>query len=175
MPLVKASDVKKLAEFEKGVGIDNGAPEGTHTVAVERAEVRRPEGEGFSSLFTLLRVKGGDADNRTIPISFRWDVSTTDAEGNEKDEKKLRQGRGFVRQQTMAFAKATLGKDIGSWPDSVLLPSDDSTDDEVAEAFETIAEATKGLSLNVKVTNRKDSDFQNFAYSEAKEQTAFKL
>ena len=184
MPNIKASDVAKLSQYERDAGIDNGAPLGKHNVKVERAEVRKDD-KGVPQIFTLLRVKGGDADNRTIPNSCRWFVNETNQDGSAKDATKIKQGQSFVRQSTMSFIKAVLGKDIASWPDSVVLPGDDVTLAEVAEAFATIAEAITGREASVEVTTRyeKDkatgksveTDYQNFKFTEASEETTFKL
>jgi len=186
MPILKKEDIERIAQYERELGIDNGAPKGKHGVVIERAEVRQNKNTSASELFTLLRIKGGDGDNRTIPQTFRWNVSATKPDGSEKTAEELKRGNGFIRKQTLDFVRAALGKDMSSWPESVVgLPSGDATDDELAEVFASVADAIKGRPVEVTVTQqmRKDAatgervetDFQNFSYAEYREETAFKL
>src|SRR3990167_1902314 len=150
---IRPSDVKTLAGYEREAGIDTGAPLGTHQTNVERAEVREDEETGEPFIFALLRIDGGDAANRTIPRSFRWYAKKKET----KEEQKRAQG--FIRKQTMDFVKAALGKDMGTWSESVTLP--DTKNDSYAdtkESFETIASAIKGAGVEVTVTTQMKKD-----------------
>lgn len=169
---ISPSELKNFAKYERDAGVDRGAPIGDHPSVIERAEVR---GEATEPpyIFTLLRIEAGDAKKRTIPLSLRWFAVAGD--GEEITTEKLNQRQGFYRKTTLDLLKGVFGKNPAEWPAEALIPGPKDSEAEIRTVFTVLAGLLKGRGVQVKVTESKNSDFRNMAFSTRADTTVFKL
>jgi hypothetical protein len=162
-----------MRDYLKEHGADNAAPVGKHQTTLSNARTNVDDETDVPSFSAMSRISGGQYDSRTFFNNLRWFVKETDQDGEAKSEEQIARGEGFMRQITTDFITSIVGKTPAEWPEDLLMPESGDTLDEVAKCFRTWEKYVNDEYIQVTIKDQKNSDFQNFSYAQAREETDF--
>ena len=168
-----ADENRSMRDYLKEHGADNAAPVGKHQTVLSHAQTRVDEDTEVPSFSAMSQISGGQYDKRTFFNNLRWYVSDTDVNGDKKSEEQIARGEGFMRSITMDFIKSIIGNNTMLWPEDLQVPETGDSLAEVAECFRSWEKYVDGETIQVTITDQKNSDYQNFSYREASESTDF--